>query len=75
MNRKDLWVSQGDQKATAEVVHVVKSWGLEGKIKKRGALEIGSFAQTEMDMEFVIESEVGQKGRKKSHILMHVCGI
>ena len=48
---------------------------MEGKIKKRGALEIGSFAQTEMDMEFVIESEVGQKGRKKSHILMHVCGI
>lgn len=57
--------SQSEWKATAEVIHVVKPRGSEGNIKKKGALEIGSFAQTEMDMESVTENEVGQKERKK----------
>ena len=35
--------------------------------------EIGSFVETWMDVETVIQSEVSQK-ENKYHILMHVCG-
>ena len=37
--------------------------------------EIGSFVETWMDLETVIQSEVNQKEKNKSHILMHICGI
>ena len=37
--------------------------------------EIGSFAETWMDLETVIQSEVSQKEKNKYHILMYICGI
>ena len=40
--------------------------------KKRN--EIGSFVETWMDLETVIQSEVRQKEKNKYHILMHICG-
>lgn len=66
IERKRLVGAHSEWKATAEVVHVVKPQGSEGNIKKKGALEIRSFAETEMDMESVTENEVGQKERKKN---------
>ena len=36
--------------------------------------EIGSFVETWMDLETVIQSEVSQKEKNKYRILMHVCG-
>ena len=36
--------------------------------------EIGSFFETWMDLETVIQSEVSQKEKKKCHILTHICG-
>ena len=36
--------------------------------------ETGSFVQTWMDLETVIQSEVSQKEKNKYRILMHVCG-
>ena len=35
--------------------------------------EIGSFVETWMDLETVIQSEVSQKEKNKYHILMHIC--
>ena len=37
--------------------------------------EIGSFVETWMDLETVIQSEVSQKEKNKYRILMHICGI
>ena len=37
--------------------------------------EIGSFVETWMHLESVIQSEVSQKEKNKYHILMHRCGI
>ena len=37
--------------------------------------EIGSFVETWMDLENVIQSEVSQKEKNKYHILMHIHGI
>ena len=37
--------------------------------------EILSFAETWMDLETVIQSEVSQKEKNKYRILTHVCGI
>ena len=37
--------------------------------------EIGSFVETLMDLESVIQSEVSQKEKNKYRILTHVCGI
>ena len=37
--------------------------------------EIGSFLETWMDLEPVIQSEVSQKEQNKYCILMHICGI
>ena len=37
--------------------------------------EIGSFVETWMDIETVIQSEVSQKERNKYRILTHICGI
>ena len=36
--------------------------------------EIGSFIETWMDLETVIQSEVSQKEKNKYCILMHICG-
>ena len=36
---------------------------------------IGSFVETWMDLETVIQSEVSQKKKIKYHILMHICVI
>ena len=36
--------------------------------------EIGSFVETWMDLETVIQSEVSQKEKNKYCILTHVCG-
>ena len=37
--------------------------------------ESGSYVETWMDLETVIQSEVNQKEKNKYHILMYVCGI
>ena len=37
--------------------------------------KIGSFVETWMDLESVIQSEVSQKEKNKYRILMHICGI
>ena len=37
--------------------------------------EIGSFVETWMELETVIQSEVSQKDKNKYHILTHICGI
>ena len=36
--------------------------------------ELGSFVETWMDLETVIQSEVSQKEKNKYCILMHTCG-
>ena len=36
--------------------------------------EIGSFVETCLDLESVIQSEVSQKEKNKCHILTHICG-
>ena len=36
--------------------------------------EIGSFVETWMNLETVIQSEVSQKEKNKYRILMHICG-
>ena len=37
--------------------------------------KIGSFVETWMDLETVIQSAVSQKEKNKNCILMHICGI
>ena len=37
--------------------------------------EIGSFVETWMDLESVIQNEVSQKEKNKYRILTHICGI
>ena len=37
--------------------------------------EIGSFIETWIDLETVIQSEVSQKEKNKYRILMHICEI
>ena len=37
--------------------------------------KIESFAETQMDLQAVIQSEVSQKEKNKYCILMHTCGI
>ena len=37
--------------------------------------EIASFAETWMDLETVIQSEVSQKEKNEFHLLVYVCGI
>ena len=37
--------------------------------------ETGSFVETWMDLETVLQSEVSQKEKNKYCILMHICGI
>ena len=40
---------------------------------KRNKIE--SFVETWMDLETVIQSEVGQKEKNKYHIVTHICGM
>ena len=37
--------------------------------------EIGSFVETWMDLETVLQSEVSQKEKNKCRMLTHICGI
>ena len=37
--------------------------------------KIGSFVETRMDLETVVQSEASQKEKNKYCIIMHVCGI
>ena len=37
--------------------------------------EIGSFVETWMDLQCVIQSELSQKEKSKYHIITHICGI
>ena len=37
--------------------------------------EIGSFVETWMDLETVIQSEISQKEKNKYHMLTHIYGI
>jgi len=37
--------------------------------------KIGSFVETWMDLESVIQNEISQKEINKYHILTHICGI
>ena len=37
--------------------------------------EIGSFAETQMDLEMVIQSEVSHKEKNKYQIILFICGI
>ena len=53
-----------------DVVHIYN--GILFSHKKN---EIGSFAETWMDLETVIQSEVSQKEKNKYRILTHLCGI
>ena len=40
-----------------------------------GRNEIGSFVETWMELETVVQSEVSQKEENKYHILTHICGM
>ena len=53
-----------------DVVHIYN--GIYSVTKRN---EIGSFVETWMDLETVIQSEVSQKEKNKYRILTHICGI
>ena len=53
-----------------DVVHIYNGILLSHKKNK-----IGSFIETWMDLETVIQSEVSQKEKDKYHILTHIWGI
>ena len=53
-----------------EVVYIYNGILLSHKRNK-----IGSFVETWMDLETVIQSEVSQKEKNKYCILTHICGI
>ena len=52
-----------------DVVHIYNGILLSHKMN-----EIGSFVETWMDLETVIQSEVSQKEKNKYRILSHICG-
>ena len=52
------------------MVHIYKEYF--SAIKRN---EIGSFEETWMDLESVIQSEICQKEKNKYRILTHICGI
>ena len=45
-----------------------------GILLSRKRNKIGSFVETWMDLENVIQSEVSQKEKNKYRILTHICG-
>ena len=56
----------------------IKKWWYIYTVEYYSAIrrnEIGSFVETWMDLETVIQSEVSQKEKNKYRILMHICGI
>ena len=53
-----------------DVVHIYSGILLSHKRN-----DIGSFVETWMDLETVIQSEVRQKEKNKYCILTHICGI
>ena len=53
-----------------DVVHTYN--GILLSIKRN---EIGSFVETWMDLETVVQSEVSQKEKNKYHALTHICRI
>ena len=58
-----------DRRMDKDVVHVY--YGILSAIKRN---EIGSFVETWMDLETVIQSEVSQKEKNKYYILTYICG-
>ena len=52
-----------------DVVHIYNGILLSHKRN-----EIGSFVETWLDLETVIQSEVSQKEKNKYRILTHICG-
>ena len=52
-----------------DVVHIYN--GYYSAIKRD---EIGSFVKFWMDLETVIQGEVGQKEKNKYRVLTHICG-
>ena len=55
--------------AKEDVVHIYNEILLSHKKN-----EIGSFVETWMDLETVIQSEVSPKEKNKYRILTHICG-
>ena len=53
-----------------EVVHIYN--GILLSQKKQN--ETGSFVEMWMDLETIIQSEVGQKEKNKYRMLTHICG-
>ena len=60
---------------THTLTHMHKPGQFFGEIIIRTSNEIGSFVETWMHLETVIQSEVSQKEKNKYHILTHICGI
>ena len=56
-------------KEDVEYIHTV---GYYSAIKRN---KIGSFVETWVDLETIIQSEVSQKEKNKYRILTHICGI
>ena len=52
-----------------DVIHIYNGILLSHKSNK-----IGSFVETWMDLETVVQSEVSQKEKNKHRILMYICG-
>ena len=59
-------------KSTGVGCHCLLWIGYYSAIKRN---EIISFAETWMDLEMVIQSEVSQKEKNKYYVLMHICEI
>ena len=53
-----------------DVVHIYNGILLSHKKERNG-----SFVETWMDLETVIQSEVSQKEENKYRVLTHICGI
>ena len=53
-----------------DVVHIYS-----GILLSQKRNEIGSFVETWIDLETVIQSEVSQKEKNKYPIVTHICGI
>ena len=60
-----------DRQMDKDVVHIC-TMEYYSAIKRN---KIGSFVETWMDLETVIQSEVSQKEKNKYRILTHICGI
>ena len=61
-----------DRQMDKEAVVYIYTMEYYSAIKRN---EIGSFVETWMNLESVIQSEVSQKEKNKYRMLTHVCGI